>query len=664
MRRRPEGGGVADNFKQTIHIAGAFDMRVFKTLSCVALIAVSGSALAAQARPTTQPQFKGILEPVSYTEDLDLTHVYFVNGEVGWVAGKSGTILRTIDAGKTWEAQLGGDPEDKSPPVRELHFLDERRGWAVQGEAGVTWKMLHTRDGESWEEIGTVPYGARSIVFTSPLTGYLAGNPSMSVTGGGIMFRTTDGGRTWKPVFSCQAKVAMGGLNQNIDCVFGQIRFPTPQVGYAMAYRGCTACGPPPLIAKTTDGGETWSMMIGPGMLEEDEVSAIAFLDEQTGFARLASKKLHMTTDGGATWRGIVASPGEVIQFADPSVGWGIELGRRDLRLAYTTDGGKRWTSRETKLPAVTSAFSLPRRDRAYIVGEGGMVFRYSVVPASQPLGPNDKALPAMPGFESPLDEQVQQLEQAVTEIAGALEKAPDAEPGADSAAAAAAPDSAAGFAAADSAAAAAEGEAFDAPLTPPSEFTANCCKKSFSKLEVILGALAQTLPDFIGKYKNLNLLLAAIRMGAELPNDYRSVKGGLRAFRKAGNKEEAQGALASVSAALATFKQTTSVSMQQQLPPPPSGDMESSASGASSAAPPIAPAPNAAASPNAAAPNAAPAAASGSGSAAKNVASDAASEAKSAVKDSARAVGKNAVEGAADKAKKGLGSLLRKRKP
>jgi photosystem II stability/assembly factor-like uncharacterized protein len=609
-------------------------------LWCVGLVAVmfNAAALGAQARSTTQPQFKGILEPVSYTEDLDLTHVYFVNADVGWVSGKGGTILRTTDAGKTWEAQLGGDPEDKSAPVRELHFLDERRGWAVQGEAGVTWKTLHTRDGESWEEIGTAPYGAGNMAFTSPLTGFLAGNPSMSVTGDGVMYRTTDGGRTWKPVWECAAKVAMGGLNQNISCVIGQIRFPSPNVGYAVAKRGCTGCGGPSLIAKTTDAGDTWVIMTGPGVVEEDEVTGIFFLDEQTGFARLQSKKLHMTTDGGATWRGIVASPSADIQFADPSVGWAIELGYTDLRLAYTTDGGKRWTSRESKLPAVISAFSLPRRDRAYIVGASGMIFRYSIVPASQPLGPNDKALPAMPGFESPLDEQVAQLEEVVELLGSELSaaKADSAAGGADSAVASFAADSAA-----------AAGEPFDAPLPPPSEFTAGCCKKSFSRLEVVLGAMAQSLPEFIGKYKNLNLLLAAIRMSAEMPSQYRTVKGGLRAFRKAQDKDAAQAALAGVSAALTAFKQSTSVSMQQQLPPP-SGDFD--AAPAASAMPAS---PNAAMNP----------ASSGSG-AVQNVAGDAAQAAKNAVKDSTRAVGKDAVKGAADKAKKGLGGLLRKKKP
>jgi photosystem II stability/assembly factor-like uncharacterized protein len=513
--------------------------------------------LGAQARPgSAQPAFKGVFEPVSYTQDLDLTDVFFVTGEVGWVSGKHGTILRTTDGGATWEAQLGGDPEASAAPVRMLHFLDERRGWAIQGQAGTTFKTLYTSDGESWEEIGTVPHGAGHMVFTSPRTGFLAGNPSMSVSGSNIMFRTTDGGRNWEPVWECEAKVAMGGLTQNLSCVIGQIRFPTPDVGYAVANRGCTSCGSPPLIAKTTDGGSTWSIMIGPGVLEKDEVSGLFFLDEQTGFARLSSKTLHMTTDGGETWRGIVASPGEEIQFADPSVGWALEPGWSELKLSYTMDGGRKWTNREIRMPTTTRAFSFPRRDRGYVVGDHGMVFRYSVVPASHSLGPNDKAAPAMPAFDSPLDEQVQQLEEVLSELTAELSAAGTGSGG-----------GAAGGAAAD--AAAMDNLPVDAPFAPPSAYMASCCGKSFSRLEVALGALNQTLPDFIGKYRNLNLLLAAVRMGAEMPSQYREVIGGLRSFRAAQDKESAEAALANVRSALGAFKQTTSVSMQQELPPP-----------------------------------------------------------------------------------------------
>ncbi|MGH7717952.1 MAG: WD40/YVTN/BNR-like repeat-containing protein, partial [Gemmatimonadaceae bacterium] len=92
--------------------------------------------LAAQANPgvaTAQPQLKGVWEPVSFSADIDLREVFFVTVDVGWVAGDKGTILHTKDGGRTWDAQLGGDPDAPGEKVELLRFVDERHGWAGQG---------------------------------------------------------------------------------------------------------------------------------------------------------------------------------------------------------------------------------------------------------------------------------------------------------------------------------------------------------------------------------------------------------------------------------------------------------------------------------------------------------------------------------------------------
>jgi photosystem II stability/assembly factor-like uncharacterized protein len=45
------------------------------------------------------------------------------------------------------------------------------------------------------------------------------------------------------------------------------------------------------------------------------------------------------------------------------------------------TDGGRHWTAREVRFPAPVIAFSLPARDRGYVVGDQGMIYRYRIVP-------------------------------------------------------------------------------------------------------------------------------------------------------------------------------------------------------------------------------------------------------------------------------------------
>jgi hypothetical protein len=58
-------------------------------------------------------------------------------------------------------------------------------------------------------------------------------------------------------------------------------------------------------------------------------------------------------------------------------VGWIFD----GQKLSFTTDGCKRWNSRGFRFPASVKAYSFPTRQRAYVVGDHGMVYRYRVVP-------------------------------------------------------------------------------------------------------------------------------------------------------------------------------------------------------------------------------------------------------------------------------------------
>ena len=58
-------------------------------------------------------------------------------------------------------------------------------------------------------------------------------------------------------------------------------------------------------------------------------------------------------------------------------MGWGGK------NFSFTRNGGKLWTTRLIKCPAEVKAFSLPRRDRGYLVGDHGMIYRYRIVPVA-----------------------------------------------------------------------------------------------------------------------------------------------------------------------------------------------------------------------------------------------------------------------------------------
>ncbi|MBI1733054.1 MAG: hypothetical protein HYR49_09860 [Gammaproteobacteria bacterium] len=88
----------------------------------------------------------------SLGEDVILTEVQFLDGDLGYISGEFGTVLKTENGGGNWE-RLPPLPEEFYP--QDMRFLDREQGW-VAGLAGV---ILRTSDGgQNWrpEPTGTL----------------------------------------------------------------------------------------------------------------------------------------------------------------------------------------------------------------------------------------------------------------------------------------------------------------------------------------------------------------------------------------------------------------------------------------------------------------------------------------------------------------------------
>jgi photosystem II stability/assembly factor-like uncharacterized protein len=316
-----------------------------------------------------QPRFKAIWEPVNYKADLMLFDVHFATEDAGWVVGGStemagGLILHTTDAGRTWDVQYG-DAQSSDRAVQALRFIDGKTGWATQ-DSPLSARLLHTVDGQNWDQVGEINSHYVDLSFTSPTHGVY--------TDGTEIYTTADAGHKWQPVAKCAVQTEIEGLTKNVECQFHALSFPSAQTGYAAA--GSIYLKDRFFIFKTTDGGATWV----PSTISADGgAEASAFTSDKTGFVRTGypdSGRLYRTTDGGGSWTGIGASPGLSIRFVDQEVGWSFHYSK----LSFTTNG-TRWTSRTFKFPVSVTTFSLPSRRRAYVVGQHGMIYRYSVVP-------------------------------------------------------------------------------------------------------------------------------------------------------------------------------------------------------------------------------------------------------------------------------------------
>ncbi|HEV2102650.1 MAG TPA: YCF48-related protein, partial [Candidatus Acidoferrum sp.] len=213
---------------------------------------------------SSQPKFKGVFEPVNYNQDLKLDDAFFITAEEGWVSGAAGTILHTTDGGKTWTAQLGGDPQSQGEDIIRLFFLDSTHGWA-QGRMG---ELFRTTDGQNWQQVNSAVNG-QNVVFTSPSIGTYAY--------GGKIYSTADGGTTWKEVYACGGQTQVQGLTKQFRCDVAALQFVSPLVGYGVGSSNAVLGGG--VVVKTEDGGATWNVIYIPQESGNQIADVLSFLD-------------------------------------------------------------------------------------------------------------------------------------------------------------------------------------------------------------------------------------------------------------------------------------------------------------------------------------------------------------------------------------------------
>lgn len=251
----------------------------------------------------------------------------------GWLVAATGDVLHTADGARTWEVQATGMGR-----LRSVDFLDPARGLA-----GTVDGVLYRTDdgGKTWKNISTTlpqpPRGFCGMTHVGEQI-HLVGRYYGPVTD---YYYSPNGGRTWR--YSDLSKVAQGLV---------EIVFLDAKVGFigGMAPTGPAGQGPA-VILKTTDGGESWRPVFthdgGRGfawkIFPVTNTLIYSALQSQDGIYRVAK-----STDGGDTWQLQIAAEGQMlgpavqgIGFLDANTGWiaGFFPG-----MYATTDGGTTWT--------------------------------------------------------------------------------------------------------------------------------------------------------------------------------------------------------------------------------------------------------------------------------------------------------------------------------
>ena len=258
----------------------------------------------------------------SGVEDALLCKAAFIDREKGWAVGIKGTILHSVDGGRTWVMQNSGTEKN----LFSVSFVDAQNGWAV-GEFGT---IIHTGDGgESWQSQSKgVDKELNGVCFVDDLRGWVVGEF-------GTILHTEDGGTEWEKQ-TCEEI-------QTEDDMFSYEWRPMPAL-YAVHFLNADdglIIGMDGIILKTDNGGKKWRKLqsnCDVPLYGIEMVGKRGWIVGSRGYYLLSH-------DGGETWEvkdGLIKTRFWLkdVSFSDENNGWIVgAMGT----LARTVDGGENW---------------------------------------------------------------------------------------------------------------------------------------------------------------------------------------------------------------------------------------------------------------------------------------------------------------------------------
>ena len=245
--------------------------------------------------------------------------IYVGTGDVSNVGGavnEGNGVYKSLDAGKTWQ-HIG---LDETEHVVSLWIDPKNPDIVIAGSLGKTFApntergIYKTTDGgKSWRKVlykdDTTGAVDLSFAADNPKIGYAAlwyhyvkpGNARAQIegTGGGGIYKTTDGGETWAPL--------TGGLPTNGVGRIGVAVAPGGQRAFAIIAAGRGGGG----LYRTDDGGANWTKSSPDTRIQGSGYFSCVFLDPQNpDVVYVAQTSLYRSDDGGHNFVAYKGAPG------------------------------------------------------------------------------------------------------------------------------------------------------------------------------------------------------------------------------------------------------------------------------------------------------------------------------------------------------------------
>jgi len=268
-----------------------------------------------------------------------LLAVDFIDSDTGIVVGGGGTIVRSIDGGLNWTIQ----PSNTSVSLISDDFADTQNGVAV-GRNGFDQIiiLLTSNGGESWEDVST------NIFQTNVIKVFNKSKDQIKIFfnrgAGGNTLVLNNGGQSW---------TEYGVLTFGSDGSLTDISFLNSQIGTATAW-GKTTNQYYGLLYRTTDGGRTWNrIMLSPTPLNSVMLYTIEYISSDiivvSGKTNTvgAEIKILRSTNAGVSWVEQTTGTTNLLRdmtFLNDYVGMAVGDGGTILR---TTNGGATFIGNE-----------------------------------------------------------------------------------------------------------------------------------------------------------------------------------------------------------------------------------------------------------------------------------------------------------------------------
>jgi len=310
----------------------------------------------------------------------NISCVYFKNETTGFITTSSGEVLGTTDSGENWTSCIF--IPGISQTEYDIWFFDADNG-IMCGAGGLVYKTSDA--GVTWKSVGTNNQ-LNAINMLDNSTGYVAGINS-------IIQKTTDEGNSWSFVTSVPASIyfsSMCFINSStgyIGTSTGSIikttnegaNWVTLTPGVAFAILSIdfidsntgyfsTSAGG---VGITTNGGTNWSVVTTGA---STNMTSLYFIDANTGFVTSTAGSVRKTTNGGTNWISIPTGGTQQLNsvyFFDENTGY---VAGNTGAIFYTTNGGMNWTQQSTGVTATINSIKFGDPERGVAIGNSGTI--------------------------------------------------------------------------------------------------------------------------------------------------------------------------------------------------------------------------------------------------------------------------------------------------